>query len=98
MGVDSFRYFTRTDESYRASYELLKKNKLPQSETILARILNGMLGSGEDDNATRKQEIDGGKLPDFDDMKKYLGPGGLFVQTEENGWYVVGVLLKKKQP
>lgn len=96
MGVDSFRYFTRTDESYRATYELLKKNKLPQSETILARILNGMLGSGEDEDAARKQEIDGSKLPDFEAMKKYLGPGGLYVQTEEQGWYVVGLLLKKE--
>jgi hypothetical protein len=94
MGLDSFRYFTRTDESYRATYELLKQNKLPQSETMLARILNGMLGP-EEEGAVRKQEIDGSKLPDFDAMKKYMGPGGLFVQSEDDGWYAVGVLLKK---
>jgi hypothetical protein len=26
---DSFRFFTRTEESYRATYELIKQNKLP---------------------------------------------------------------------
>ena len=28
-------------------------------------------------------------------MKKYLGPTGAYVQSEDDGWYVVGCLLKK---
>jgi hypothetical protein len=31
---DSFRFFSRTDESYRAAYDLLKQGKLPESETM----------------------------------------------------------------
>jgi hypothetical protein len=92
---DSFRFFSRTDESYRATYELLKQGKLPEAETLLARLLNAMLGSREE-GAVRQQEIDGSKLPDFDLLKKYLGPGGLFVQSEDNGWWLVGCLLKKQ--
>jgi len=92
---DSFQFFSRTDESYRATYELVKQNKLPQAETMLARLLNAMLGPKED-GAVRKQEIDGSKLPDFEQVKKYLGPGGLYAQTEENGWWLVGCLLKKQ--
>jgi hypothetical protein len=92
---DSFHFFSRTDESYRATYELLRQGKLPEAETMLARLLNAMLGPKEE-GAVRKQEIDGSKLPNFDLVKKYLGPGGLFVQTEENGWWLVGGLLKKR--
>jgi hypothetical protein len=91
---DSFLFFSRTDESYRATYELLQQGKLPEAETILARLLNGILGPKEE-GAIRQQEIDGSKLPNFDLVKKYLGPGGLFVQTEDNGWWLVGCLIKK---
>ncbi len=91
---DSFHFFSRTDESYRATYELIKENRLPEAETMLARLLNGLFGSKEE--GVRKQEIDGSKLPDFEQVKKYLGPGGLYVQTEDDGWWLVGCLLKKQ--
>jgi hypothetical protein len=91
---DSFRFFTRTDEAYRATYELIKQNKLPQSETMLARMLNAMFKPAEE-GAVRKQAIDGGKLPAYEAVSKYFGPGGFYVQTERTGWLVVGCLLKK---
>jgi len=92
---DSFRFFARTDESYRATYELLRQGKLPEAETLLARILNGLSGPQEE-GVIRKQEIDGSKLPDFELVKKYLGPSGLYAQSEHEGWWVVGCLLKKE--
>jgi hypothetical protein len=92
---DSFNFFSRTDESYRATYELLKQGRLPEAETILARLLNALLGP-EEEGAIRKPEIDGSKLPNFDLVKKYLGPGGLYVQSEDDGWWIVGCLLKKQ--
>lgn len=91
---DSFRLFTKTDESYRGTYELVKQGKLPQAETLFAKLLNGMLGSGEK-GEVRKQEIDGSKLPDFKHVQKYLGPAGSYVHSEEDGWFIVGVLLKR---
>jgi len=93
--LNSFLFFSRTDESYRATYELLKDNKLPQAETVLARLLNGVFGPREE-GAIRQQEIDGSKLPDFNLVKKYLGPGGLYTQSEDDGWWLVGCLLKKQ--
>src|SRR5205814_1833271 len=92
---DSFRFFSRTDESYRATYELLKQGKLPEAETMLARLLNAILGPKEE-GAIRQQEIDGTKLPNFELVKKYLGPAGLFAQSEDNGWWLVGCLIKKQ--
>lgn len=95
-GNDSFRFFSRTDASYRATYELLKQGKLPEAETVLARLLNALMGPREE-GALRQQEIDGSKLPEFDLVKKYLGPGGLFVQTQASGgWWIVGCLLAKE--
>jgi hypothetical protein len=91
---DSFRFFTRTDESYRGTYELLKQGKLPQADTLFAKLLNGMLGSGEK-GEIRKQELDGSKLPEFKHVQKYLGPAGSYVHSEEDGWFIVGALLKK---
>lgn len=92
---DSFRLFTRTDASYRGTYELLKQGKLPQADTLFAKLLNGMLGSGEK-GEIRKQELDGSKLPEFKHVQKYLGPAGSYVHSEEEGWFIVGVLLKKE--
>lgn len=92
---DSFQFFSRTDESYRVTYDLLKQGKLPEAETMLARLLNSMFGPKEE-GAVREQEIDGSKLPDFELVKKYLGPGGVYVQSEENGWSMTGCLLKKQ--
>jgi hypothetical protein len=93
--LDSFHFFTRTDESYRATYELFKQGKLPEAETLLARLLNSIMGPQEE-GAIRQQELDGSKLPNFDLVKKYLGPGGLFTQSENDGWWLVGCLLKKQ--
>jgi hypothetical protein len=90
----SIRYFNRTDETFRHTYEMIKIGKLPESESMFARILNGMLS--EDEDTVRKPEIDGSKLPDFALVKKYLGPGGTFIQSENEGWYLVGTLLKKQ--
>jgi hypothetical protein len=92
---DSFRFFARTDESYRATYELLKQGRLPEAETMFAHILNALMVPGEE-GGVRKQAIDASKLPDFDQVKKYLGPGGVYAQSEEDGWLVVGCLLKKQ--
>ncbi len=94
-GNDSLRAFSRTDESYRGTYDLLRQGKLPQAETILARILNNALGNGKKADV-RKQEIDGSKLPPFESVQKYLGPAGSYLHTEENGWMFVGCLLKKE--
>jgi hypothetical protein len=94
QGNDSFRYFAKTEESYRATYEMMKQNKLPQAETMFARLLNSILDSNPDDGM-RQNEIDGSKLPDYEKIVKYLGPTGLFTQSEDEGWWIVGTLQKR---
>ena len=87
--------FTRTDEAFRPTYELIRQGKMPQSEGVLGRLLNAMFGQGKE-GEVRKQKIEGGKLPEFDVVRRSLGPAGLTVTSEENGWFVKGFTLTKQ--
>ncbi len=94
-GEDSFRMFNRLDESLRADYELLKANKMAESETLQGKLLNGFLGTGEE-GQPRIQQIDGSKLPEYQIVRRYLGPAGAFVRTHPDvGWFVTGCFLSK---
>jgi hypothetical protein len=94
------RCFVRTDESYRATYELPRQGKMPESETLLGRVLNRLLTTPEDEDegVLRKQKIDGRKLPSFEMVRRYFSPMGTAVRSTEDGWFVVGATLTKQQP
>ena len=74
-GPSSFRFFTRTDEAYRPTYELIRQGKMPEAKTVLGKLLNRLLGPDEK-GILREQQIDGTKMPDFDAVRRYLGPRG----------------------
>ncbi len=92
-GPKSFQRFARTDETMRPTYELIKMGKLPESKSMFGRLLNGILG--EEEGVTREQKIDGSKLPDYQVVRRYLGPSGIAATSEEDGWYIVGFTLRK---
>ena len=96
-GADSFRFFSRTDEAYRATYELIRQGKMPEAETLLGKLLNRIY-EPEEEGVPRKQYVDGSKLPDFQVVRRYLGPAGLFSRTEQDGWSVTGCVLSKEAP
>lgn len=87
-------HFAKTDEQYRPTYELIRQGKMPESETLLGRLLNTVLGPGKK-GVARKQEIDGSKLPDFEHVRRHLGPSGVEIVSEEKGWLIKGFLLPK---
>jgi hypothetical protein len=91
---DSFRLFTRTHEAYRVNYEMMRRGEMPESESITGKMLNRML-STESDEDGREQQIDGSKLPPFETMEKHLGPAGAYVESVNDGWLMVGCLLRK---
>lgn len=93
-GQFSFRLFSRTDEEYRPTYELIRTGQMPKSETILGQGLNAILGDGKD-GQPRKQKIDGRLLPPFDAVSHYFGPASSVVTSEPSGWFVVGFTLDK---
>jgi len=92
------RTFSRTDEEYRPTYELMRQGKMPESDTMMGKLLNQMFGDDEDDEKVREQQIDGSKLPEFQIVRRYLGPAGIFVESEEEGWFATGVFLSRVAP
>jgi hypothetical protein len=90
-----FRHFSRTDEEYRPTYELMKNGQMPTSETMFGKMLNGMFGDQKPGAAPREQKIDASKLPEFDVVRRYLGPAGAFMTVEQDGWLLTGFTLRK---
>jgi len=89
-----FRLFSRTDDAYRPTYELIRTGRMPEAESLLGKFLNSVLG--DEDDVLRQPQIDGSKLPDFEMVRRYLGPGGMTVHSEPNGWFAVGFMLNKE--
>jgi len=97
--------FSRTDEEYRPTYELIRNGQMPQSQTLMGKLLNGMLSEPlteeeeeEEVVKVRQQEIDGRKLPEYDRVRRYLGPAGIYVNSLEDGWFATGFFLSKQAP
>ena len=98
-GPVAARCFRRTDEAYRPTYELLRQGKMPESETLLGRLLNRLLTTPEDEEegVLRKQQIDGRQLPPFEMVRRYFSPAGIVVRSLDDGWFVVGATLTKQE-
>jgi hypothetical protein len=86
--------FSRTDEEYRAVYELIRQGRMGEAETMFGKLLNRMLGDGKE-GSVRQQKIDGSKLPDFETVRRYFGPGGMSVVSDEAGWSITGFTMSK---
>lgn len=96
-GDAAARCFVRTDEAYRPLYELLRQGKMPEAETLLGRLLNRLLSPADDEGEEilREQKIDGRKLPEFEMVRRYFGPAGTIVRSEDDGWFITGATLTK---
>jgi hypothetical protein len=94
-GAGFLRGFSRTDAEYRATYELIRQGKMPESQTMLGRMLNTVLDVG-DASTLREQKIDGSKLPEFEFVRRHLGPAGFSGTTEADGWFFKGFTLTKE--
>ena len=62
---------------------------------MLARLLNTLFGEGKK-GAVRAQKIDGSKLPEYQVVRRYLGPAGLQATSEPEGWFLKGFTLSKE--
>jgi len=100
QGDVAARFFVRSDEAYRPVYELLRQGKMPQSETLLGRLLNRLLSPPDDDEEglLREQKIDGRQLPEFEMVRRYFGPVGTIIRSDADGWFIVGATLSKMVP
>jgi hypothetical protein len=89
------RVFSRSDEAFRINYELLRTNEMPKSQSIMGKLLNELLSDSKP-GTVRKARLDGSKLPPYDAVRRYLGPAGTFIVTEDDGWFVTGFMLSKE--
>jgi hypothetical protein len=92
--------FGRTDEELRPTFELLRLGKMPQAETMLAKLLNNLLTTEveREEGTIRKQRIDGSRLPNFEAVRRYLGPAGRALRSDPDGWTYTDALLHKEAP
>jgi hypothetical protein len=92
--------FGRTDEELRPTYELLRTGKMPEGETMLAKLLNNLLTTEveREEGQIRKQRIDGSSLPSFEAVRRYLGPAGRALRSEPDGWFFTAAMLSKEAP
>jgi hypothetical protein len=61
---------------------------------MLARLLNVLFGEGKK-GAARTQQIDGSQLPEYQVVRRYLGPAGMQITSEPEGWFLKGFTLSK---
>ncbi len=92
-GAGSLQLFLRPDSALMPSYELLRANQMPESKSPLAMLINMVQGGQE--GVPRKQQLDGSTLPPFAEVAKYLGPAGMKLKTESNGWFLSGCVLPR---
>jgi hypothetical protein len=92
--------FGRMDEEVRPTYELIRQGKMPEAETMLGKILNNLLTTEVEriEGIPRKQRVDGSKLPNFETVRRYFGPAGRVVRSENDGWFMTGAVLNKEAP
>jgi hypothetical protein len=92
--------FVRMDEASRATYELIRAGKMPESESLLGKFLNEVLTTDveKEEGVRRKQRIDGSLLPDFEMVRRYLGPAGRVLRSDPDGWLLTGAILDKEAP
>lgn len=91
-----FQMFARTDETVRPTYELIREGKMPEAQTLFAKIVNALSVKPDTPKGTvRKQQIDGSLMPEFESVRRHFGPAGIYGITEEDGWFIKGFILEK---
>ncbi len=95
MAGQCARSFSLTDEEYYVTYELIRQNKFAGSNMLVARLLSSFSGTIQK-GETRKGKFDGSSLPDYSVVRKSLGPAGLVVSNQQDGWFIKGFTCTKE--
>jgi len=88
--------FVRSESSLWPNYELFRTGQMAQSETLLGQVLNALLAP-DDEDVSRRQVIDGSKLPPYSQIRQYMRPSGFKAYTEPNGYRIVGCVLAREK-
>jgi hypothetical protein len=82
----------RADLSFQMQYELFRQDKLPQSRSMLASIMDRILRPKKE-MKEEVQQVKGDLLPPFEEIRKYLLPGGSVIETQADGWSIQSFVL-----
>src|SRR4051794_28553306 len=99
-GERSGYHFGRSDEEVRPTFDLIREGKMPQSKSMLGKLLNKILTTEDEKKRgePRHQRINGANLPEFEAVRRYFGPHAAVVRSDKDGWFVTSVLLNKEAP
>ncbi len=89
----SMRMFSRLDKKNEPNYKLMQQGKMQQSDTIMGKLLKRLMGPADENKEVEKLDVS--KMPEYENVAKYLGPAGTYVESREDGWFVSGAILKK---
>ncbi|MBM3963607.1 MAG: hypothetical protein FJ308_00855 [Planctomycetes bacterium] len=87
----SFSEVDLADRSFEMQYELFRQGILPQSRSLLALVLERILKTDK----SKAQELQGNKLPPFEQVKQFFTTTGMAIRTEKDGWGIDGFILGK---
>ena len=90
-----FQFFARTHETLRPTYEMIRMDRMAQSQALLAQLLNEFLAP-EEETGIRRQIIDGSTLPPFDAIEHYFGTVGIFGVSEGTGYFIKGFMVERE--
>ena len=93
LGADSTAYnrIARMKLSLRAKYQLLRKGKLKDSDSIVASLMRRVVEKQDDG---QPDPLNARKLPPLKDIEQYMPEYGSFFETTEDGWALTGFFLK----
>lgn len=94
-GKGSVRIYANAEQEAHASYELLREGKMPESQGLIGKVLNVVLGPKEK-GVAREQRIDGKNMPEYAKVGRYLGTLGMYMRAEKDGWFMAGISLKNR--
>jgi hypothetical protein len=99
-GERSAYHFGRSDEEFRPTFDLIRQGKMPQSKSMLGKLLNKVLTTEDEkkQGVPRHQRVNGANLPEFEAVRRYFGPHAAVVRSDKDGWFVTSVLLNKEAP
>jgi hypothetical protein len=99
-GERSGYHFGRSDEEVRPTFDLIREGKMPQSKSMLGKLLNKILTTEDEkkQGVPRRQRVNGANLPEFEAVRRYFGPHAAVVRSEKDGWFVTSVVLNKEAP
>jgi hypothetical protein len=92
----SLRLFTRPAREFAATYASIRAGKLDDDDSLTGDVVRRLFGR-DDVRLPGLPKLDFSKLPDFEAVKPYLKPQGIFIKNEPTGWMIVGFVPRSDE-